>query len=58
VADYLVPRVRGVPQQSRTLTGGISSQYIQYLTKPKAYSQILQVGAPKPCMSGLPNPAG
>lgn len=42
VAQYLVPRVRRVPQESATLTGGISSQYIQYLTKPKAYGQIIK----------------
>jgi chlorophyll(ide) b reductase len=43
VAEYLVPRIRRVPQESRTLTGGIGQgTYIQYLTKGKAYSQILQ----------------
>ncbi|KIY92204.1 chlorophyll(ide) b reductase [Monoraphidium neglectum] len=42
VAQYLVPRLRRVPQESATLTGGISSQYIKYLTPPKAYSQILK----------------
>lgn len=41
VAAYLVPRIREVPPKSSTLTGGIASQYIQYLTKPKAYGQIL-----------------
>ncbi|KAK9819695.1 hypothetical protein WJX72_001307 [[Myrmecia] bisecta] len=40
VAEYLVPRVRRVPAESRSL-GGISSQYIRYLTKAKAYTQIL-----------------
>eukprot|EP00884_Botryococcus_braunii_P008901 jgi/Botrbrau1/18011/Bobra.0062s0004.1 len=43
VAEYLVPRLRRVPPESRTLTGGIGNgTYIQYLTKGKAYSQILQ----------------
>eukprot|EP00877_Chromochloris_zofingiensis_P005359 jgi/Chrzof1/14824/Cz09g17200.t1_NOL[v5.2] len=41
VASYLVPRIRKVPEQATTLTGGMNSQYIQYLTKPKAYGQIL-----------------
>ncbi|KAK9825848.1 hypothetical protein WJX81_003619 [Elliptochloris bilobata] len=41
VAEYLVPRVRAVPRDSRTLGGGISQgSYIRYLTKGKAYSQI------------------
>ena len=31
-----------MPQESATLSGGISSTYIQYLTKPKAYGQILK----------------
>jgi hypothetical protein len=44
VAGYLVPRVRRVPQEAVALTGAINTTYIQYLTKPKAYSQILQVG--------------
>jgi len=45
VADYLVPRIRGVPGSFRSsplaalLAGG---QYIRFLTKPKAYSQILR----------------
>lgn len=43
MAAYLVPRIREVPPKSSTLTGGIASQYIQYLTKPKAYGQIIQV---------------
>jgi hypothetical protein len=43
VARYLVPRVRAVPSESNTLMGGIRSTYIQYLTKPKAYRQILEV---------------
>jgi hypothetical protein len=43
VAAYLVPRIREVPPTSSTLTGGIASQYIQYLTKPKAYGQIISV---------------
>eukprot|EP00879_Flechtneria_rotunda_P023845 GHRR01025253.1.p1 GENE.GHRR01025253.1~~GHRR01025253.1.p1 ORF type:complete len:268 (+),score=73.44 GHRR01025253.1:721-1524(+) len=41
VAAYLVPRIREVPAKSSTLGGGIASQYIQFLTKPKAYSQII-----------------
>eukprot|EP00882_Tetradesmus_deserticola_P016046 GHRQ01017115.1.p1 GENE.GHRQ01017115.1~~GHRQ01017115.1.p1 ORF type:complete len:320 (+),score=122.70 GHRQ01017115.1:241-1200(+) len=40
VAAYLVPRIRDVPPKSSTLTGGVASTYIQYLTKPKALSQI------------------
>lgn len=43
VAAYLVPRIREVPPKSSTLTGGVASQYIQYLTKPKAFSQIFAV---------------
>lgn len=45
MAAYLVPRIREVPPKSSTLTGGIASQYIQYLTKPKAYGQIISVRA-------------
>ncbi len=42
VAAFLVPRVRRVPADSRTLAGSIAqSSYIKYLTKPKAYGQIL-----------------
>jgi hypothetical protein len=43
VAAYLVPRIRDVPPKSSTLTGGVASTYIQYLTKPKAFSQIFAV---------------
>lgn len=43
MAAYLVPRIREVPPKSSTLTGGIASQYIQFLTKPKAYGQIISV---------------
>lgn len=43
VAAFLVPRVREVPAKASTLTGGIQSQYIQFLTKPKAFSQIIAV---------------
>jgi hypothetical protein len=43
VAAYLVPRIREVPPKSSTLTGGIASQYIQFLTKPKAFGQIISV---------------
>jgi hypothetical protein len=45
VAAYLVPRIRDVPPKSSTLTGGVASTYIQYLTKPKAFSQIFAVRA-------------
>lgn len=45
VAAYLVPRIREVPPKSSTLTGGIASTYIQFLTKPKAFSQIIAVSA-------------
>ena len=42
VAEFLVPRIRRVPQESRTLGGGIASgSYIRFLTKSKAYGQIL-----------------
>lgn len=42
VAAFLVPRVRRVPSDSRTLAGSIGQgTYIKYLTKPKAYGQIL-----------------
>lgn len=44
MAAFLVPRIRDVPPKSSTLTGGIQSQYIQFLTKPKAFSQIFSVG--------------
>ena len=40
VAQFLVPRVRRVPQESKALGGGISPQYIRFLTPVKAYSQI------------------
>jgi hypothetical protein len=45
VAAYLVPRIRDVPPKSSTLTGGVASTYIQYLTKPKAFSQIISVSS-------------
>jgi hypothetical protein len=38
-----VPRIREVPAKSSTLTGGVASTYIQFLTKPKAFSQIIAV---------------
>ena len=42
VASFLVPRIRRVPAESRTLAGSIAQgAYIKYLTKPKAYGQIL-----------------
>ncbi|CAI7876662.1 unnamed protein product, partial [Closterium sp. NIES-54] len=37
VAQFLVPRVREVPA-----SGGNTSTYIKFLTKPKAFSQIFQ----------------
>ncbi|KAL6761728.1 hypothetical protein V8C86DRAFT_3088155 [Haematococcus lacustris] len=43
VARFLVPRIRRVPLDSvNPLTGAISPAYIKYLTKGKAYSQILK----------------
>jgi len=39
VADALVPRIRKVPQDSGGGVGG--STYIKFLTKPKAYTQII-----------------
>ncbi|CAL5222870.1 g5296 [Coccomyxa viridis] len=42
VARYLVPRIRKVPQEMRSIGGGIGQgTYIKYLTKTKAYSQII-----------------
>lgn len=41
MAQFLVPRVRKVPQESKGLTGGIDSTYIKYLTKAKAFSKII-----------------
>lgn len=42
VADALVPRIRKVPQDSKGSGGGVGgSTYIKFLTKPKAYSQII-----------------
>lgn len=44
VATFLVPRIRAVPQQSvNPITSSINTNYIQYLTKQKAYSQIFSV---------------
>jgi chlorophyll(ide) b reductase len=42
VAAFLVPRIQRVPLDARTL-GGMVAQgtYIKYLTKGKAYGQIL-----------------
>lgn len=41
VADYLVPRLRNVPQEAATLSGGINQGInIEFLTPPKAFSQI------------------
>lgn len=45
VATTIVPKIRRVPQDNiNPLTGTINPAYIQYLTKPKAYGQILSVG--------------
>ncbi|CAK0785209.1 hypothetical protein CVIRNUC_008415 [Coccomyxa viridis] len=42
VAQYLVPRIRKVPQEARSIGGSMSQgTYIKYLTKTKAYSQII-----------------
>lgn len=42
VADSLVPRIRKVPQESKGSGGGVGgSTYIKYLTKQKAYTQII-----------------
>ena len=38
VADALVPRIRKVPQDAK---GGGGGTYIKYLTKQKAYTQII-----------------
>ena len=40
VAESLVPRIRKVPHDSKG-GGGSASMYIKYLTKQKAYTQIL-----------------
>jgi hypothetical protein len=43
----MLPEVVQVPQESvNGLTGGFSTTYIKFLTKQKAYSQILQVNLP------------
>lgn len=39
VADTLVPRIRKIPHESKGSGGG--STYIKYLTKQKAYTQII-----------------
>ncbi|GAB4813022.1 hypothetical protein N2152v2_000068 [Parachlorella kessleri] len=42
VAKFLVPRIRRVPVSTRAPLGGVGqSAYIRYLTKPKAYKQII-----------------
>ena len=44
MAQTLVPLVRRVPQSAPSMfTGQVSSSYIRFLTKTKAYQQILQV---------------
>lgn len=40
VADSLVPRIRKVAHESNG-GGGSASKYIKYLTKQKAYTQII-----------------
>lgn len=40
VADTLVPRIRKVPQEFKGGGSGAST-YIKYLTKQKAYTQII-----------------
>ena len=45
VAAALVPRIRAVPEESRSALGGVvggGGQYIRFLTKPNAYTQILR----------------
>jgi len=43
VAQWLVPRVRQVPQAPTSLLSGrLNPTYIQYLTTPKAFTQIAQ----------------
>lgn len=43
VAEFLVPRIRKVPQESvNALTGSITPAYVKYLTPSKAYTQIFQ----------------
>ena len=52
VAAFLVPRVRQVPMNSVSpLTGAIATSYVKYLTKTKAFSQILSVS---PVWRGVP----
>ncbi len=41
VAKYLVPKIRQVPTDSKTFGGGGKALDIRYLTKPKAYGQII-----------------
>ncbi|KAK9861543.1 hypothetical protein WJX84_011294 [Apatococcus fuscideae] len=41
VAQYLVPKIRRAPADSKTLGGAGKALDIRYLTKPKAYAQIL-----------------
>ena len=41
VAQYLVPRIRQAPTASKGLGGGGKALDIRFLTKPKAYAQIL-----------------
>ena len=42
VASFLVPRVRRVPIDSISpINGSIHPSYVQFLTKPKAFTQLL-----------------
>lgn len=41
VAQELVPQIRAVPAAGKGLLGDVPGQYIRFLTKPKAYGQIL-----------------
>ena len=45
VAAALVPRIRRVPEESRSVLGGVvggGGQYIRFLTKPTAFGQIFR----------------
>ena len=62
VAAFLVPRVRQVPSGNvNPITGSINSAYVRYLTKGKAFSQIISVrgiwlllaGGMHACMGGV-----
>ena len=41
VVDDLVPRIRKVPQEAATLTGGINQgTFLEFLTPPKAFTNL------------------